>query len=293
MAVRRRTRRSWTLNYFYTAHAADLDRLFVEHIAALRGQGLIALRRVTQDGRKVVADAGRTVPSPGDAGAALGRGRTRGRRPAQPARRPCAADRKPPRSGRGMPAARLRRAAAQVRQRQEQRRASKRSDAEPAEARALESDPDAARMRRLDAAFSWPTTCTGDRYGHGLIVATAAVDQGSDNRQSRPMMEQVHREQGQRPQAVIADAGYSDAEDVEVLETEGVTVYMPPRDERRAGGGRTPRRSDGTRRVGAPRSRTATEAAPRSIATRPRWREGVHAQAVQRAAAVSACALGG
>ncbi len=49
----------WTLNDFYTAHAADLDRLFVEHIAALRGQGLIALRRVTQDGRKVVADAGK------------------------------------------------------------------------------------------------------------------------------------------------------------------------------------------------------------------------------------------
>jgi transposase len=279
----------WTLNDFYTAHAADLDQLFVEHIAALRGQGLIDLRRVTQDGRKVVADAGKdTFHRQGTlerhlaeaeqqvAAVQAQRGATATRGRSQAAQERAACER----------LQRLRRAAAQVRRRQEQRRAAKRSDADPAEARASESDPEAARMKMPHGGFQLAYNVqTVTDAAHGLIVATAAVNQGSDNGQLRPLVEQVHRDQGQWPQAVIADSGFSDAEDVEVLETRGVTVYMPPRDERRdRAAGRdpyAPKRRD-TEALAAWRSRMGTAAARLVYRDRAPVAEGVHAQAVQR-----------
>src|SRR5262249_32677193 len=140
----------WTLNDFYHANAADLDRLFTEHIAALLSQGLISLGTVTVDGRKVVAsaskdtfhraptllahlaEADRHVAARARQRAAAG---ARDRR--QAAQERAAADRQ----------RRLQRAVEEVRRHQEQRRQSKRADAKPEEARASESDPDAARMK--------------------------------------------------------------------------------------------------------------------------------------------------
>src|SRR5205085_8916139 len=47
-----------TLADFYSEHYERLHGLFVSHVAALRSQGLIDLKRVTLDGTKVPADAG-------------------------------------------------------------------------------------------------------------------------------------------------------------------------------------------------------------------------------------------
>jgi transposase len=279
----------WTLNDFYHAHAADLDHLFVEHIAALRSQGLIRLQTVTVDGRKVVASASKDtfhreatleqhlaeaeqhVATVSRQRAASGLGRRE-----QAARERAAVER----------VQRLQRAVSEVRRRQEQRRQSKRADAKPEAARASESDPDAARMKMPNGGYALAFNVqTVTDTEHGLIVTVTATNQGSDNGYLQPLREQVQQEQGTCPAAVLVDSGYSDAGDVQTLETGGVVVYMPPRDERKdQKAGRdpyAPKRRD-TPVLQAWRARMGTAAARQAYRQRAPVAEGVHAQAANR-----------
>ena len=110
-----------------------------------------------------------------------------------------------------------------------------RGDAKPEEVRASESDPDAARMKLPNGGFALAYNVqTVTDTQHGLIVTVTATNQGSDNGLLKPLLEQVEQEQGRCPAAVLVDSGYSDAgnDGAQVLETRGVMVYMPPRDER-------------------------------------------------------------
>ena len=137
----------WTLNDFYQAHAADLDRLFVEHIAALRSQELISLG-LRDPGRSQARGSGQQghIPPGSDAGGASGRSD-----PARGSREPAAGGHRAAESRQAAQervatdrVARLQRAVSEVRRRQELRRQSKRADAQPEECAASESDPDAA-----------------------------------------------------------------------------------------------------------------------------------------------------
>ena len=278
----------WTLNDFYTAHADDLERLFIEHIAALRGQGLIALQRVTLDGRKIVADAGkdtfhregtlqRHLAEAEQQVAAVRQQRTATGRSCQQAAQERAVTER---------AARLRQAVAQVQQRQQQRLNSKRSDAKPEEARASESDPAAARMKMPHGGFQLAynvQTVTDTK--HGLIVTVRATNQGSDNGLLLPLVEQVRQQQGTYPDSVLLDSGFSDANDVQTLETAGVVILMPPRDEAKdRAAGRdpyAPKRRD-TAAVQTWRARMGTAAAQAAYRQRAPVAEGVHAQAANR-----------
>jgi transposase len=279
----------WTLNDFYNANAADLDHLFVEHIAALRSQGLISLQTVTLDGRKVVAAASKDTfhreatlekhlaeAEQHVAAVSQQRAATGLRSREQAARARAATER----------VQRLQRAVSEVRRRQEQRRQSKRKDAKPEEARASESDPDAARMKMPNSGFALAYNVqTVTDTQHGLIVTVTATNQGSDNGYLKPMLEQVQQELGVRPEAVLVDSGYSDADDVHTLETQGVVVYMPPRDERKdQEAGRdpyAPKRRD-TPAVQQWRARMGTTAARQVYRQRAPVAEGVHAQAANR-----------
>jgi transposase len=146
----------WTLNHFYTANQADLERLFVEHIAALRHQGLICLQRVTLDGRKIIASASKDalhreptlqkhLEEAKQHMAALHAQRQQaGRRSREQAAKERAAQER---------VGRLQQAVKQVQERQEQRRQSKRADAQPQEARASETDPHATRMKMPNGGY--------------------------------------------------------------------------------------------------------------------------------------------
>jgi transposase len=275
-----------TLADFYSAHGGRLHRLFVEHIAALRQQGLVTLQRCTLDGRKIPgnADKGSAHRQPTleqhlqEAEAHwqyLGRQRER---PAGVTARQQAARRRAARER----AQRLREAIAQVRQRQQQRAQSHRSDSKPQEARASETDPDVAKMKVPDGGYRLAynvQTLTDE--GTGLIVAVEVTNQGSDNGLLGPMVTQLHEEQGCRPGAVLVDPGYADARDVEQLEKQGVTVYMPPRDERKdREAGRdpyAPKRRD-TPEVAAWRGRMGTAEAKALYRRRAAVAEWVHAQ---------------
>jgi transposase len=279
-----------TLADFYAANAPALHAVWVEHVAALRQQRLVRLHTVTLDGRKVPASASkdgarregtlrrhlaeardhlRRLEELRDQEAALGPRRAA-------ARRRGARDR----------VARLEQAVAVVRRRQERRRAGKRTDTPPADARASETDPEAAKMKLPDGGYRLAYNVqTVTDEASGLIVAVAVTDQGSDTGQAGPLLRQLEQEQQARPRAVLLDSGFADAGDVAALERDGVEVLMPPRNERvdrQAGRDPYARKRRDNPAVAAWRARMGTAQARARYRRRAPVAEGVHAQQANR-----------
>ena len=275
-----------TLADFYSAHEPALRALFVEHVAALRQQDLIELHTVTLDGRKVSADASkdgaRRAPTlqahQEEARAHLQRLEAARNQEAALGPRRAAARRRGARER----VERLERALEVVQRRQQQRRDSKRTDSKPEDARASATDPDAAKMKMPDGGYRLAYNVeTVTDEATGLIVTVAVTDQGCDNGQLGPLLEQVEQQQGQRPRRVLVDSGFADAEDIAALEGKGVEVLMPPRDEAKdQQAGRDPyaRKRRDSDAVAAWRARMGTTAARAQYRRRAPVAEGVHAQ---------------
>lgn len=269
---------------FYAAHGTALREQFVEHIAALRQQELIDLVTVTLDGRKVSANASKDhfrregtlqrhleeatqhlqaleTQRPAAVSARQAQARLRGAR-----------DRH----------ARLQRALAVVRQRQAQRQQANRKTSPPEEARANETDPDAAKMKMPDGGYRQAynvETITDVR--HGLIVTVAVTNQGSDNGQLGPRMDQVQQEQHTLPQTALVDSGFVDQHDIEQLEQQQVRLLMPPKNEKQEQAqGKDPyaRKRRDSEAVAAWRGRMGQPEAQQQYRRRAAVAEGVHAQ---------------
>jgi transposase len=278
-----------TLADFYADHAPALRALFVEHVAALRQQRLIRLHTVTLDGRKVIACASKDgARREGTLRRHLAEAREHLQRleelrdqEAAPAPRRAAARRR----GARQRLARLEQAVQVVQRRQQQRRHSKRTDTPPQDARASETDPEAAKMKMPDGGYRLAYNVeTVTDEASGLIVTVAVTDQGSDTGQAGPLLRQLEQEQA-RPAAVLLDSGFAAAEDIETLEGHGIEVLMPPRNERldRAAG-RDPyaRKRRDSAVIAEWRARMGTAAAQTRYRRRAPVAEGVHAQQANR-----------
>ena len=275
---------------FYAEHGAALHALFVEHIAALRQQGLIELAQVTLDGRKVPASASKdryrregTLQRHLDE-AARHLQQLEAQRQAAPATaaRQAAAQRRAARDRHQ----RLQRAVQVVRQRQEQRRQANRKASPPEQARANETDPDAAKMKMPDGGYRQAYNVeTVTDVASGLIVTVAVTNQGSDNGQLGALMDQLYREQRAWPQAVLVDSGFVDQQDVGRLEGQAVQVLMPPRNEkqeRQAGQDPYARKRRDSEAVARWRARMGQPEARQRYRRRAPVAEGVHAQQANR-----------
>jgi hypothetical protein len=155
-----------------------------------------------------------------------------------------------------------------------------------AAARASETDPDVRRMKFPHGGFALAYNVqTVLDLQHELIVTTTVTNPQSDNGLLRPMIEQVEQEQGSKPQEVLADSGFVDAEDIDHLQAAEVRVIMPPKNERKerqAGKDPyAPKRRD-TPRVAAWRARMGTQPAQESYRQRCGPAERVHAWMEQR-----------
>jgi transposase len=279
-----------TLSDFHAGHYDRLHRLFVEHVAVLRSQGLVELRRVALDGAKRPGNAGsgthhreptlqRHLEEAEQAVSEWEQGR---REAEQLSARQHAARRRAARERRD----RLRRAVAKVRELQQARQECRRSDAKPEEARANEADPDATRMKQGDGGFRVGynvQTVTDAAYG--LIVSRDVVTQGNDSGQLAAQLDKVEREQGARPQEGLLDSGYATLADVEAVEGAGTRVYMPPREEQQElAAGRDPyaaKKRDGVGVAGW-RARMGTAEGKAAYRQRSGLAELVHARMVQR-----------
>jgi transposase len=279
-----------TLSDFHAGHAGRLRQLFVTHVAALRAQGLVELKRLAVDGTKRPGNAGnatyRREPTlrrhlaeaeehlrAWEEGRAAAEALTARQRAA---RRRAARER----------ARRLRRALEQVGRARQQRQQCKRPAARPEEARASEADPDAVRMKQGDGGFRIGYNVqTVTDAAWGLVVTTDVIARGNDQGQLAAQLGRVRQEQGRQPAEVLLDSGYATAADIQQAEDAGVTVIMPPRDEKKdRAAGKDPyaRKRDDTAALAGWRARMGTAAARALYRARGGLAEVVHARMVQR-----------
>ena len=218
-----------TLSDFRVDHAAALDELMTQILGVLLHQGLVQLKRVAQDGMRVRASAGassfRREPS---LKKCLDHAAQQVKETKQAAEQPDSQQ-----------SARERAAAERAAREREERvgraleelqkvRAAKYSKKDAAEARASTTDPEARVMKMADGGFrpAYNVQLATDVESR-VIVGVDVSNVGSDQGQMTPMLEEIERRTGGRPDEYLVDGGFVKKESIETASAQGVTVYAP------------------------------------------------------------------
>lgn len=220
-----------TLSDFRTQHGEVLERVLTDSIAVLLEQDLITLQTVAQDGMRVRANAG---SGSFRRDAALAEAQQQAGTHMQEIRRQHEQE---------TDGGELRRKAAQERAAREklarieaarenlkdmQTRYEKRSGTPRSQPRASTTDPEARRMKMGDngtrPAMNVQFASDGDAK---IVVSVDVTNQGSDSGLMRPMYDKVVNQYGVKPDAYLADGGFSKKEDVTHVEAAGTSVYAP------------------------------------------------------------------
>lgn len=223
-----------TLSDFRVAHEAVLDELLTKSVARLMEAGLVTLRRVSQDGMRVRASAG----------AASFRRRKRLRELEKEARKQVEAlrrelDADPAATVRREKEARLR--AAKERQARVKRALAempaaeaKKDDDEKDTARVSTTDPESRVMRMADGGYrpAYNVQLATDPTSQ-VIVGVAVTNEGSDQGQLEPMLDQLHERYEATPGEALIDGGFIKLDVIERVSERGCRLYGPvptPRD---------------------------------------------------------------
>jgi hypothetical protein len=125
------------------------------------------------------------------------------------------------------------REAAQIAARQQQTQKRTGRPADPEQARASTTDPEARKMKMADGGYrpaynvQFATATAG-----GVVVGVDVSNAGTDGGQLSPMAEQLERRYGQAPAEFLADGGFAVLDDIEALHQQyQAKVYAPVRDE--------------------------------------------------------------
>jgi len=148
--------------------------------------------------------------------------------------------------------------------------------------RASTTDPDATVMKMGDGGFRPALNAQfATDTGSQIIVGVAVTNLGSDQGQLVPMLDQVRRRYGRRPDAVLVDGGYTGHATITEVTRTGCVLYAPiPRTRpRRARYLRQPHPAPA---VIAWRARMATATAQAIYRERAATAECIHALARQR-----------
>jgi|JRYL01.1.fsa_nt_gb transposase len=222
---------SHTLSDFRIGHGAALDDLLTRVLAVLANQGLVKLRRVSQDGVRVRANAG----------AASFRRAEALEECLAAAREQVAVTKKLVDSDDPTRTDKMKESAARAAREREKRvrkaqhqlealeaRQAERARKEAKQPRASTTDPEARVMRMADGgyrpAFNMQLAVDADTRA---IVGVAVTNSGSDAGQMTPMIEDVERRVGKTPKQWLADGGYTDLNDIQQAGEKGVEVYAP------------------------------------------------------------------
>jgi transposase len=223
-----------TLSDFRVAHETVLDELLTKSVARLMEAGLVTLRRVAQDGMRVRASAG----------AASFRRRKRLRELEKEARTQVEALRReldddPAATARRQTEARLR--AAKDRQARVKRALAempeveaKKAPEEKSQARVSTTDPQARVMRMADGGYrpAYNAQFATDTATQ-VIVGVEVTNEGSDQGQLEPMLDQLDERYETTPADALVDGGFIKLEVIERVTARGCRVYGPvptPRD---------------------------------------------------------------
>jgi transposase len=221
-----------TLSDFRIGYGKALDDLLTRVLAVLAHQGLVKLRRVSQDGVRVRASAGAASFRRAEAlEECLEAARKQVEHTKQLMDRddPTRTDKMKESAAR---AAREREKRVRKAMHQlaalEARQAERARKKEAKEPRASTTDPEARVMRMADngyrPAFNLQLAVDADSRA---IVGVAVTNSGSDAGQMTPMIEDVERRTGGTPQQWLADGGYTDLSDIRDAGKKGVKVYVP------------------------------------------------------------------
>ena len=227
------------LSDFRSQNIEDWDELLTQIVGSLLAEGLVELNRVSQDGMKVRANAGKSsfrrkrtlTDCLDEAREQVETVRRLGEESPQEldarkqaARERAAAER----------AARVEEARRNCEELQKERDERARRTCEPAkEARASTTDPEARVMQFSDNGFrpAWNVQFATDESG--IIVGVDVTNAGNDSEQLVPMLEQLEERYHKRPDDVLADGSFMTKEAITEAAARGCTVYGPIKEEQK------------------------------------------------------------
>lgn len=251
------------LNEFRVQHVEALQGLMSQTIAVLQLHGLIDFKRISQDGVRVRANAGKSsfrkkatledllkrasaevekvLTSSDDATSSEQQ---------KAAQVHAALDRE----------RRLEEALQQHADLSAQREKRKKGDGETT--RTSTTDPDARNMKMADGGFRPAFNVqAGTLNDSRIIVGIEVTNEGTDSGQMEPMLDQIEANFGERPQEILADGGYNSKEDVTAVEASQTKVYSPVRKARKSVKDPHERRPGDSDEVANWRQRMKTDAA--------------------------------
>jgi transposase len=231
-----------TLNDFRVGHEAALDDLFTRALATLMHRGLVKIERISQDGTKVRASAGRksyrrrgrleellvearahvetlktqaddAPGSPGSPGS-----------PGESARRRAAQERAARERAQKIEAALAEMSKLEaVKARQRDDKPTRRQPP-----RASTTDPEARRMKMADGSFhpAYNVQVAADPASRA-IVGIGVTSHGTDHGEDAPLREQVERRGGAKVKEQLLDGGYVKHESIEAAAESGVSIFAP------------------------------------------------------------------
>lgn len=227
-----------TLGDFRVQHAALVDNLLTQSIAALLQAGAVKLQRVAQDGVRTRASAGKSsFRSRPRLEQFLAEAREQVERLKREIEEdPNAASRREIAAKQRAAQERLQRveealvACAEVQALKEKRG----GDSLKTPARGSTTDPDARIMKMADGGFrpAYNIQFATDTQSQ-VIVGVDVTTQGTDAGQLAPMVEQIEGRTGIRPPDLLVDGGYSTRDEIQKLNDpeRGYKVYAPVKEE--------------------------------------------------------------
>jgi transposase len=240
---------------FRVAHPELLDRLLVEHVAALSAAGVIDLDEVVQDGVRVRAAAGagsfrrkKTLHKElNKARRLVERLKREGEDdPAATSRRVAAAQARAAREREARVQAALGKLGEIEAERKRRSRTNKTVVNKQGEPRASTTDPEARVMKMPDGGFRPAYNCQLGTVAQGQIVVTvSAATVGSDRGLMRPLLEAFHGHYQRWPKRHLVDGGFNNNADTEWAAGAGVKVYGPPPNSKHRTDPYAPRDDDG------------------------------------------------
>lgn len=214
-----------TLSDFRVKDKAALDAMFVQVLGLLSSEGLVELTRVMQDGTKIKAQA---------SGSSFRR-EVRIREHLQLAREQVEAMDSPESDQTAQQVSRARRRAAEEkRERLEQavkeleQLQEKRPEAQKADVRVSETDPDARIMKQADGGFAPSYNVQiSTEASHGIIVAVAATQAGNDYGELQAGIDRVQANTGRQPDQMVVDGGFIRNSNIEAADDRGIDLIGP------------------------------------------------------------------
>ena len=217
-----------TLSDFFVGHEDYLQEQFTLHLAVLMNEGVVDAERVAQDGMRIRASAG---------AASFRRKETLEECLEEAEKR--MEDLRQARKENPAKEDKRRRAARERAARERSERVkealkqlpdveAKKKEKDKTKARVSTTDPDARVMKMGDGGFrpAYNAQLSTDTQTQ-IIVGVEVVNEGADQGQLSPMLEQVKERIGEFPAEVLVDGGFATKKEIDTVTDAGVDVYAP------------------------------------------------------------------